>query len=112
MRRSVSLVLASAFSFSLASAATISVARADVKIVTKVSTTGPGAGGFGGFRRGGDAAQAAPSPNQTYTTYFKGRKARTESGTAARSLFMTAMPTRSTRWTRKPKPTIRPTTRP
>jgi hypothetical protein len=87
MRRSLSLVLASAFSLSLA--ATISVARADVKIVSKVSTNGGTGFGGGGFRRDRDQGEAGqvqqapqavtPSPGQTYTTYFKGRKARRES---------------------------------
>jgi hypothetical protein len=90
MRKSVSLVLASAFSLTIAATATISVAQADVKVVSKVTTTGAnrfGGGGFGGgFRRGGGeeggqpAPQTvAPSAGQTYTTYFKGRKARRES---------------------------------
>jgi uncharacterized membrane protein YgcG len=97
MRQPLSLVLASAFSVSLAAAATISIAHADVKIVTKVTTTGAPqfgggfGGGGGGFRRGGNQGDAnggqpapppqaaAPSPDQTYTTYFKGRKARRES---------------------------------
>lgn len=90
MRKPVSLLLASAFSVSIA-AAISSTARADVKIVSKVTTTGGlGGGGFGGFRRGGDneggqaAPQVAPSPTQTYTTYFKGRKARRESADGSR----------------------------
>ncbi len=83
MRKPLSLVLAGVFSVALGAAATFSVARADVKIVSKVTTTGQaGFGGFGGGRRGGGQGgqqTAAPSPTQMYTTYFKGRKARRES---------------------------------
>ena len=57
-------------------------ARADVKIVTRVTVTGNGAAAMGmGARGGRPGAGAAPkTETETVTTYYKGQKSRVESG--------------------------------